>query len=103
DQMLRAERVAEVPVLRPRDQGHGAAAHAVEQRDHLRHRGHLHAAAAGMPMAVPIARPTTMRPHLWMPGRSRVSTTAIAMPTAATQLPRRAVLGEVMKCSPMMK
>ncbi len=33
--------------LRPRDQEHGAAAHAVEQRHHLRHRRHLHLARRG--------------------------------------------------------
>jgi hypothetical protein len=39
-----AVRVAE---LGPRDQGHRAAADAVEQRHHLRHRGHLHVAGGG--------------------------------------------------------
>ena len=37
-----------------RDERDRAAADAVEQRHHLRHRGHLHARAAGMPIAVPI-------------------------------------------------
>ncbi len=58
--------------------------------------------AAGIPTAVPIATPSTIRPHLPMPGRSSVSATAIAMPVAATMLPLRAVAGLVMNWRPTM-
>ena len=41
--------------LRDRDQRRRAAADAVEQRHHLRHRGHLHGRAPTTPMTAPIA------------------------------------------------
>ena len=44
---VRAVGRAVVAELDPGDQRHGAAADAVEQRDHLRHRGHLHLARRG--------------------------------------------------------
>ena len=47
DQRLQLEVAAGLAELDERDQRHRAAADAVEQRHHLRHRGHLHAARAG--------------------------------------------------------
>ena len=46
DQRLELEVAAGLAELHERDQRHRAAADAVEQRHHLRHRGHLHAARA---------------------------------------------------------
>ena len=52
-----------VVVLRERDQRHRAAADAVEQRHHLRHRGHLHRARRDGPDRPCRSRcPTTIRP-----------------------------------------
>ncbi len=54
------------------------------------------------PTAVPIPRPSAIRPQLPIPSSSRVVTTAIAMPPAATRLPRLAVVGWVPCLIPMM-
>jgi hypothetical protein len=59
--------------------------------------------AAGMPIAVPTATPIAIRPQLPICGHSRVAATAIAMPTAAMRLPRRAVVGRRRFCRPTMK
>ena len=84
---------AGVAELRPRDQRHRATADAVEERDHLRHRGHLHVAGRrhadggadhhAEDHQAPVAEACV----------SSVATTAIAMPTAAIALPRLAVRG----------
>ena len=49
--------------------------------------------AAGTPIAVPMATPTTIRTQSPTARLSSVATTAIAMPTAAIWLPRTAVRG----------
>jgi hypothetical protein len=59
--------------------------------------------AAGTPTAMPTARPTTINPQSPMRSSSSVATTAIAMPAAATQFPRRAVRGWFRKCNPTTK
>ena len=59
--------------------------------------------AAGIPTAVPITRPSTIRPQSPISSPSSVAITAIAMPTAATWLPRTAVRGPRSMCRPMMK
>ena len=56
--------------------------------------------AAGTPTAVPIATPRTISSQSPTPRLSSVATTAIAMPTAATWLPRTAVRGPRSMCSP---
>ena len=58
--------------------------------------------AAGIPTAVPIATPTTIRTQSPTPGWSSVANTATAIPTAATWLPRTAVRGPRSMCSPTM-
>ncbi len=58
--------------------------------------------ALGMPIAVPIATPTTIRIQSPTPRVSSVATTATAMPTAAIWLPRTAVRGPRSMCSPTM-
>jgi hypothetical protein len=55
------------------------------------------------PTAVPIPRPSAIRPQLPIPSSSRVATTATAIPTAATRLPCLAVVGWVPRLIPMMK
>ncbi len=88
--------------LGPRDQRDRAAADAVEQRDHLRHRGHLHLARRGHADGGADRRGrATIRPQLPIPGISSVATTAIAMPTAAMRLPRTAVRGPVSPHQPV--
>ena len=59
--------------------------------------------ALGIPTAVPITSPTAIRPQSSMRWSIRVAMTAIAMPTAATWLPRTAVRGPRSMCSPAMK
>ena len=59
--------------------------------------------AAGTPTAVPMARPMTISAQSPMLSLSSVATTAIAMPAAATRLPRTAVRGPRSMCSPTMK
>jgi hypothetical protein len=56
--------------------------------------------AAGTPIVVPIATPSAIRPQSPTLSISRVATTAIAIPTAATALPRRALRGWLSRCSP---
>ena len=58
--------------------------------------------ALGIPTAVPISTPAAIRPY-W-PERSSISVanTAIAIPPAATRLPRTAVRGPLSIRSPMM-
>ena len=58
--------------------------------------------AAGTPIAVPITSPTTIRPQSPIRWSISVATTAIAMPTAATWLPRTAVRGPRSMCRPAM-
>jgi hypothetical protein len=58
--------------------------------------------AAGTPIAVPITSPMTIRPQSPIRWSIRVATTAIAMPTAATWLPRTAVRGPRSMCRPAM-
>ena len=58
--------------------------------------------ALGMPTAVPIASPITIRTQSPIRWSISVATTAIAMPTAATWLPRTAVRGPRSMCRPMM-
>ena len=58
--------------------------------------------ALGTPTATPIATPTTISSQSPTPGLSSVATTAIAMPTAATWLPRTAVRGPRSIRSPVM-
>ena len=74
-------------VLRQRDQRHRAAADAVEQRHHLRHRGHLHRARRDRRRSPCRSR---CRRRSARSSRSRwsssVATTAIAMPTAASDV-----------------
>ena len=60
------------------------------------------ARALGIPTAVPIATPSAMSPKSPTPSCTRVATTAIAMPTAATWLPRTAVRGPRSMRSPTM-
>ena len=59
--------------------------------------------AAGMPTAVPMTTPITIRPQFPSLGLSSVAMTAIAMPTAAIRLPRTAVVGPDRPRSPWMK
>ena len=59
--------------------------------------------AAGTPTAVPITSPTAIRPQSPIRWSISVAITAIAMPTAATWLPRTAVRGPRSMCSPAMK
>ena len=59
--------------------------------------------ALGIPTAVPITSPAAIRPQSSMRWSISVATTAIAMPTAATWLPRTAVRGPRSMCSPAMK
>ena len=101
--VVEREVAARVAELDDADQRHRAAADAVEQRHHLRHRGHLHAARA--PGRRPRCRwptPTNDQPQSPTPCCSSVAPTAIAMPTAATWLPRTAVRGPRSICSPTM-
>jgi hypothetical protein len=64
DPELEARDVAVVRAeLRPRDQRDRAAADAVEQRHHLRHRVIFTLRAAGTPTIVPIAMPSAIRPQ----------------------------------------
>ena len=58
--------------------------------------------ALGTPTATPIATPTTISSQSPTPGCSSVAMTAIAMPTAATWLPRTAVRGPRSMCRPAM-
>ena len=58
--------------------------------------------AAGIPTAVPIARPTTSSGQSPIRSSSSVATTAIAMPAAAMRLPRTAVRGPRNMCRPRM-
>jgi hypothetical protein len=58
--------------------------------------------AAGTPTAAPIATPSTISAQLPIRGLSSVATRAIAMPTAATWLPRTAVRGPRSIRSPVM-
>jgi hypothetical protein len=58
--------------------------------------------AAGTPTATPIATPTTISSQSPTPGCSSVAPTAIAIPTAATWLPRTAVRGPRSIRSPVM-
>jgi hypothetical protein len=58
--------------------------------------------ALGIPTAVPITSPTTIRPQSPMRWSINVATTAIAIPTAATWLPRTAVRGPRSMCRPAM-
>ena len=103
--LQRARAAAEVvAVLDPRDQRHRAAADAVEQRDHLRHRGHPHLQRRRDPDRGPEHEPerrsaTACSTRRSTPGVSSVAITAIAIPTAAIWLPRTAVRGPV---SPLM-
>ena len=59
--------------------------------------------AAGMPIAVPITIPTTIRPQSPIRGSSSVPTSAMAMPAAAIRFPRTAVRGPRTPRNPMMK
>ena len=102
ERQLEAVEAAGLAELRPRDQRDRAAADAVEQRDHLRHRGHLHLARRGDAddRADDDGRrrsgPSCPSPRA---GTSRRS--AIAMPTAAMRLPRTAVRGPVSPRQPV--
>ena len=58
--------------------------------------------AAGIPTAVPTATPTAINGQSPIRSWSSVAKTAIAMPTAATRLPRTAVRGPRSMCSPRM-
>ena len=58
--------------------------------------------ALGTPIAVPITSPMAIRPQSSIRWSISVATTAIAMPTAATWLPRTAVRGPRSMCRPMM-
>ena len=58
--------------------------------------------AAGTPTAVPMTTPTTISGQSPMRSSSSVAITAIAMPPAATWLPRTAVRGPRSMCRPMM-
>ena len=92
---------AGVAELGPRDQRHRAAADAVEQRHHLRHRGHLHLARRGdADGGADRRRRGRSGPSCRIPAISSVATTAIAMPTAAMRLPRTAVRGPVSPLRP---
>ena len=86
-------------VLDPGDDRHRPAADPVEDRHHLRHRGHPHVRAAGTPTAVPITSPRVIKNGVPDPlntcGVSSVATIAIAIPTAAILFPRIAVRGPV--------
>ena len=56
--------------------------------------------AAGTPTAVPIATPRMISTMFEACGTSSVATIATAMPSAATRLPRTAVLGPVSPLRP---
>jgi hypothetical protein len=57
--------------------------------------------AGGTPSATPTSRPATISPQLWVSRTAiSVATTATAMPAAAIQLPRTAVLGPVSPINP---
>ena len=79
------------------------ATHAVEYSDHLRHGGHLDRACRVDRDHGPMARPTRINQRLFSPGMKSVATTAIAIPSAAIWLPRRAVAGELSSLRPTMK
>ena len=87
--------------LGPRDQEHRAAADAVEERDHLRHRGHLHLARGGDPDRRPDrdrrARSAPSCPRWRL---SSVAMIAISIPTAAMRLPRRRRSGRRARAAP---
>jgi hypothetical protein len=90
---------------RPRDAAGGAAAHAVVERDHLRHVGHRdplagppgHAAADGDAEddQQDVAQPDR-------PGQKKVTIVASTMPQPAQTMPPRAVFGELMRFRPTM-
>ena len=58
--------------------------------------------AAGTPIAVPIATPTTIRIQSPIRGSISVPTSAMPMPTAAIRLPFTAVRGPRTMCRPTM-
>ena len=62
----------------------------------------LFAGALGTPTATPMATPITIKSQSPTPGCSSVAPTAIAIPTAATWLPRTAVRGPRSMCRPAM-
>ena len=68
----RRDRVVEV---REGDQRRRPAADAVEQRHHLRHRGHLHGARARTPRSAP-SRPSRSSPRRTDPSRGRAGRTS---------------------------
>ena len=102
--VLRARgRRPRVPELDPRDQRHRAAADAVEQRHHLRHRGHLHAARRGdADRRADRHAEHDQAPVADAARRSSVAATAIAMPTAAIMLPRAPCAGWSATAGPTM-
>ena len=79
-----------------------AAAAAVEDRDHLRHRGHLHGASEvdADDRADREAREDDVPLDRCLARTSRSS--AMTMPAIERRLPKRAVFGELMYLSPRM-
>ena len=94
-----------------RDQRRRAAAEAVEERDHLRHRGHLHRIRAdraddeaddradGDERVIEIP---ALRPDIFAGRVCAATASAMNMPAAATRLPMRAVFGDASSLMPMM-
>jgi hypothetical protein len=58
--------------------------------------------AAQAPSAAPTATPATMVPQVTMLSAINVMTTAPSIPTPASRLPERAVLGPLIRLSPTM-
>ena len=89
--------------LRERDERRRTAADAVEQRHHLRHRGHLHAARADDAHGpADRHRRCRSRGSFESPSAS-VTTIAITIPAAPTRFPSRARRGEERNRSATMK
>ena len=95
--------VVALAVLDQRDQRHRAAADAVEQRHHLRHRGHLHAARGRDADRGADGDADRRSAPSRRSGRRAASRPARSpCPTAAIWLPRTAVRGPRTICRPTM-
>ena len=106
DQLLElgvAAHLERLAVLDHADQRHRAAADAVEQRHHLRHRGHLHVACRRDPDRRADRDPTAISGQSPIRRRAASRRPRSPCPTAATRFPRTAVRGPRAGRSPTMK
>ena len=89
--------------LGERDERRRAAADAVEERHHLRHRGHLHAPRRDRAEAAADQHAERDRPVVVSPLLANVTAIATSMPAAPIWLPRRACAGLDRKRNARMK